>query len=200
MASELGDRFRDNLARVRSIVSLYDRLGGPSVGESDLLRVAVVLLHASLEDLLRSLAEERLPLAEPSVLGKIPFPLPGDERSRKTTFTFEELAAHRGRTVDAVIAAGIAAHLERASYNNIGEVKAALDAIGLDKSLADPFAKDLSAMMIRRHLIVHRVDRNLAHGPGQHGATSISKAIVEAWERVVERFGAVLLSASAKGH
>lgn len=203
MASELDVRFQGNLGRVRSIVALYDRLAGgagrPSVEESDLLRVAVVLLHASLEDLLRSLAAERLPRAEPSVLGKIPFPQPGDERSRKTTFSFEDLAGYRGRSVDDVIAAGVAAHLERASYNNVGEVKSLVDSVGLDKGLVDPFARRLAALMDRRHHIVHRVDRNLAIGPGQHAAISISRSLVEDWIRNAERLVQAILAAAGRG-
>lgn len=58
----LEERFRINLDRVRSVVALYDQVTGPSPGrpgvqESELLRVAVVYLHAAPEDLLRGLAE-----------------------------------------------------------------------------------------------------------------------------------------------
>ena len=58
----LEGRFRENLDRVRSLVLFYDRVTGSSSGrasvqESELLRTAVVFLHATVEDLLRGLAE-----------------------------------------------------------------------------------------------------------------------------------------------
>jgi hypothetical protein len=64
----LEDRFHENLERVTDLVVLYDRVTGPasrrpSVQESELLRMAVVFLHAALEDLLRGVAEWRLPAA-----------------------------------------------------------------------------------------------------------------------------------------
>ena len=42
--------------------------GRRSVQDTDILRAAVVLLHATLEDLLRSLADWKLPTAEPMLL------------------------------------------------------------------------------------------------------------------------------------
>jgi hypothetical protein len=48
--------------------------------------------------------------------------------------------------------------------------------------------------MSRRHLIVHRADRNVTSGPGQHRAASISRKQVEKWIDVVERFGTAILA------
>ena len=61
MKPEIEHRFADNLTRVESLVAAYDTqvaargaAGRVAVPTADLLRAAVVFLHATLEDLLRS--------------------------------------------------------------------------------------------------------------------------------------------------
>ena len=66
VAALIRQRFGENLDRVRNLVSLYSSSVGVGQGrrtvqDADILRAAVVLLHATLEDLLRSLAEWKLP-------------------------------------------------------------------------------------------------------------------------------------------
>lgn len=196
MASIIEDRFRDNLDRVRNLVDLYTRAvetgqGRPSVQEADILRAAVVFLHAALEDLLRSLAELKLPLTSPDALSQIPFPA---GTHRKTNFTLGELAAFRGQTVNDVISKSVQEYLDRSNYNHPGDVKNLLDAIGVRSTIVDPHAADLSSMMRRRHLIVHRADRNESAGSGQHRALSISRFAVESWIDMLDRLGTDLLS------
>jgi hypothetical protein len=101
---ELYDRFQDNLDRVRGLVESYDSSGRRgsgrrSVKETDLLRAAVVFLHATLEDLLRGLCEWKMPSANPEAFSDIP--LAGTRG--KTRFGLAELAVFRGRTVDEII-------------------------------------------------------------------------------------------------
>lgn len=186
--AELVERSRRNLDRVRDLVALYGRLAGtvagrPSIQESDILRAAVVLLHSTLEDFLRFVASNRLPAAGAEVLKQMPFPI-GD--GRKTTLTLGELARYRGRPVDDVIAEVIEAFLDRSSYNSVPELAKLMLDIGLQPSLLRPYASRLAAMMARRHLIAHRVDRNERRGRGHHQARSISRAMVESWIVAVE--------------
>ncbi|HWE38868.1 MAG TPA: HEPN domain-containing protein [Isosphaeraceae bacterium] len=181
--AELGERSRSNLDRVRGLVALYERLAGPAAGrpsvqESDLLRSAVVLLHATLEDFLRSVATSRLHHAGAELLRTIPF-VGGD--GRKTTFTLGDLHAHRGRSVDDVIAESVDAHLRRSSYNNLVDVAGLLRDLGLDATPIRPHAARLAAMMARRHQIAHQLDRNEATGRGHHAARSISRAMLLEW-------------------
>jgi hypothetical protein len=61
IGDEIRDRIEDNLKRVRNLASQYTaaskkRSGRRAVSESDLLRAAVVLLHATFENLPRNLA------------------------------------------------------------------------------------------------------------------------------------------------
>ncbi len=149
---EIRVRFRDNLGRVRNLVELYSTSSGRGRGrrnvpESDILRAAVVLLHATLEDLLRSLAEWKLPAAKPEVFAEIA--LVGTKG--RTKFGLQELADFRGKTVDEIIADSVKEHLERTSYNHPGDVKNTLGNIGVVLKIDDDDAAELAAMMSRRH-------------------------------------------------
>lgn len=59
---QINDRFQENLTRVDHLLKIYEETapgtqGRQPVERTDLLRSAVVFLHASLEDFIRSLAE-----------------------------------------------------------------------------------------------------------------------------------------------
>lgn len=196
-AAAIEERFRSNLDRVKNLVALYDSVTGgagrgrPTVTEGDLLRAAVVMLHAALEDLLRSIALLKYPTASPEILGQ--FPLLGVKASHKPSFTLKELAAHRGKTVDDVLTKSIAAFLERSNYNNVGDIVKLLGEIGLPKSLAAPYSKQLAALMSRRHLIAHCADRNDRRGKGQHAAVSIGKSTIARWITAIDNFGKAVI-------
>ena len=80
------------------------------------------------------------------------------------------------------------AHLERSNFNNLADVKKALARCGIDASVVTPFTHELAAMMSRRHLIVHRADRQDAGGSGKHAAASLGAATVQTWKAAVEGF------------
>lgn len=192
MNSEISERFNGNVARVRHLVELYETFSGPgrgrrAVDSSDVLRAAVVLLHAAVEDLLRSLERRSLPRANAEVLNEIR--LTGADGPK---FPLGALAMHRGKSVDDLIDASVAEHLERATYNNAHELAAMVTRSGGDPARVREFFPTLTAMMERRHSIVHRADREQPSGSGHHRAKSLSKAQVRDWVNVAENFaGAV---------
>jgi len=192
--SEIQDRFSQNLNRVKHLIEVYAAMasgqGRRDVETTDILRAAVVFLHANLEDLLRSLLEWKLPTAPPEHLKDVP--LEGKEARSK--FTLDDLAAHRGRTVDDLIARSVSASLEESNFNHPGEIERVLERIGLPKNLLDSYRDKLGPMMKRRHWIVHRADRNRASGIGHHPALSLQQAAVEDRCRALEDFGALVLS------
>jgi hypothetical protein len=164
--------------------------GRRSVWQADLLRAAVVLLHASFEDLLRSLCEWKMPFANPDAFSDVP--LVGTRG--KTRFGMQDLAAFRGQTVDEVVTECVVEFLDKSSFNHPGDIRAALENMGVPSGIVDKYASDLAAMMSRRHWIAHRADHNSSKGQGHHPATSLSNAMVTYWTRMVERFGDELLS------
>jgi len=89
------DRFLENLGRVENLIKIYDFLNklveteeGDHPDTRDVLRSAVVMIHASLEDFLRSMASAHIPRSHSQLLERIP--LVGKLRSGKS----------RGSTLD----------------------------------------------------------------------------------------------------
>jgi len=199
MPSEnLADRLEDNVARVHNLISIYQALSGTrpgrrSVGDTDILRSAVVLLHASLEDFLRSLARAYLPTASRDVISSIPLKRSGTSSSRADRFSLGELVEHRGKTVDQLIDESVESHLERSNYNNCTEIVGLMEKVGLEAKPVERFFPDLDRMMQRRHQIVHRADCSSASGRGRHRAVSISQKTVEHWTRIVTEFHQAIL-------
>jgi hypothetical protein len=117
---DIEDRFVANIARVRGLVTTYNDLlalgpGRPSVQQADLLRAAVILLHAALEDLLRSMEGLRFPEASPAAFEQLRLAPHGSVEKPKEKFTLVDLAAYRGQSVDDVIRKAIDLHLERSN-------------------------------------------------------------------------------------
>ncbi|MFS8071293.1 MAG: hypothetical protein ACMG6S_33405 [Byssovorax sp.] len=194
MKAEIETRFAANLERVQHLVDAYQGAAvGPGrrpVETTDVLRAAVVFLHATLEDFLRSLLEWKLPLAAAVHIKDIP--LAG--KKPRSTFTLDDLAPFRGTSVDDLIARSVMENLERSNFNDPGEVEGVLERIGLPKVLLDAHRDKLGPMMKRRHWIVHRADRNTAAGRGHHAARALQQAAVEAWRDALKQFGADVMA------
>ncbi len=195
MKEEISNRFDLNIKRVKNLVNIYRlQLSGPGKGrrghqETDVLRAATVLLHASMEDILRSLAYWKLPTAAPSVLENIP--LVG---VKGTKFSLGNLSSHRGKSVADVLKESVDASLERSNYNNSTEVAGLLTSIGLDPAPVAAYLPTLEATMKRRHQIVHRADANPTPGRGNHRVSSIAPATLDDWILNVENFAAAVLA------
>jgi len=195
---EIRQRLRENLGRVESIIASAEQLptGAATPIKTDLLRAAVVFLHATLEDVLRSGLELELPRAAAEHLIGLQF-LVGKKTPDK--ISMPELAAHRGKTVDELIRESVERYLERSNFNNIPEILNALEGMGIDPNevaTAYPSYKDdLNALMERRHWIVHRVDRNRQPpGRGISKSRFISKKMVDYWTNTVRDVGGLVLT------
>jgi hypothetical protein len=195
MKQEINDRFALNIARVKNLVAIYTNLlAGQGQGrrghkETDVLRAATVLLHASVEDALRSLAYWKLPNSATQVLDQIPF-----AGGTAMKITLGVLSAQRGKSVDDVIKESVNANLERSNYNNAGEVRLLLQSIGLNTVVVQPYLQTLDDAMKRRHQIVHRADANPNSGQGNHRVASIAPATVNDWVANTEQFVQAVLA------
>src|SRR4051812_1729073 len=97
-------RYLTNMRRISALTSLVvngAKTLDPSV-RGDLCRAVVVFLHAAFEDMLRTVARERLATAGAKALKDIPL-VGTSESGRTDKFTLSALDAHRGKTVDDVI-------------------------------------------------------------------------------------------------
>ena len=187
------NRFESNIERVRNFVVMYEeRLGArkksgrSKTKDTDLLRGAVVFLHATFEDLARTVLELTWGSEPASMANALRFPQPGGGSKEKETVA--GLVRHRKKTVQTVLQESFEYYLDRASFNNKGEVKSMLDRCGLDSTEFGPILDHLHALAQRRHSIVHRADRNPQGGKGSYKASSINKTRVREWITAVEEF------------
>jgi hypothetical protein len=182
------ERYFENAERVASLIQLYEGLGATpaKLDKEDVLRAAVVFLHASLEDFLRSLAASYLPLADESALNGVPL-ASAKSSGRPEKFLLGRLAEHRGKMVDDVLRESVEQHLERSNYNSTEEIASLLVALGYDIAPIRPLFASVDAMMDRRHQIVHRADRT-ASSTGEAGPTAaLTPAEVRDWSEATSR-------------
>lgn len=162
----LDARFRLNMSRINGLVMLVfsnidplrqtEALKSDGV-RADILRTIVVFLHATFEDVLRTMARERIASAKSQVLDKIP--LVGTSGSgRAEKFHLGALNEHRGKTVDQLIHESVETYLDRESFGSCGDVDDVLTQMALDTTPFKPLYSDLDRMMKRRHRIVHEAD------------------------------------------
>lgn len=156
--------------------------GRPPQHAADILRSATVFLHATLEDLLRNLAEQYWPLAGPAGLAEVPL-----KGHRKLTHSLRDLVPHRQERVEDVLEASIHAYLQRATFDRIGEVRNHLTSLGLDINQVQGAFNDAKELIQRRHHIVHQADR--AAGMGVHNTEPISRPAVRRWLAAVTTVG-----------
>jgi len=174
---------KDNLARAYSLIHYYQFMFGKeglkSLTATDILRAAVVFTHASLEDFLRSLAEQFLPFADKETLNKIPL-IGNTNINRPEKFSLGKLAEYRGKTVDQVIKESVANHLEYSNYNNTTEIAQLLSSLSIDVSKVNSCFPALDELMKRRHQIVHRGDK-IRNGKGKNRTEPINPTTVDKW-------------------
>lgn len=133
------------------------KLERSAAASEDIMRSVVVLTHAYLEDFLRTVGRNFLPIATEATLNNIP--LVGlNENSRPEKFFLGRLAQHRGKLVDDVIRESITEHLSRVSFNNATEIVSFLTTLGLMPADRTQLPA-IDAMIHRRHQIVHHGDR-----------------------------------------
>ena len=201
MLDEIEQRFRGNLARVENLLDLYEHeLGLTGQGRrpthaTDILRATVVLLHASLEELVRSVARWKWPSGPPEVLQDVPLArAAGHEIRPSKSFKLSEMLEHRGKTVDELIQESVDCYLDTEfAVSNNERLVGILKNAGVREAALEPYLPPIAQMIRRRHLIVHHADRNPLHGQGQHKATSIGTTAVREWLGCVRLLGAEVL-------
>ena len=193
MLEDINKTLNDNLARVENLVATFEaqpavagQRGRRSAQVLDLLRAGVVFLHASLEDMLRSIAYWKLPMADAGVIDEVPLTGIGNNPKK---FLLGSLVPHRGKTVDELISESVSAKLDRSNFNNTGEVAALLKSVGVSVENVNSEFEELDKLMERRHKIVHRADRQDAvTGSGDHQVRAINEETVRDWATSVKNF------------
>ena len=175
MVTAIYERTLENINRVRNLVKIYERIkDDKSEHNTDVLRAAVVLLHAALEDCLRSLSYSKLPFALPSELHKTEYKI-----------QLGRVAEYREKTVDELIKDVVFEYLGRATYNSSGDISKALKSLAITSEKFD--LSQLDTAIKRRHGIVHRADR-IDREEEVGKVAPIQTTHVLKWVEEVERF------------
>ncbi len=192
MLSEIEIRFRENIDRVQNLITIYKShlqtsgSGRKPNHSTDLLRAALVLLHATLEDTLRKLMLWQWPLnAGRDDYDKIP--IVSQDGKHASKFFLGELFDHRGKTVKEILEESFESYLETStSFNDYGQVASALQKCGLPEAQID--TQIIEEMIKRRHNIVHKADENPTKGgSGNYNFQSIGVLKLESYVAEVER-------------
>lgn len=187
--NEILTTYDKNVSRLNNLIKLYEDItvstSGRKVIELDLLRATVVFTHSTMEDLLRSIMEYRMPSQPKEVLNGLS--LAGtSESGRSTKFALGELVGFKGKTVDEVLLESIKEHLSFQSFNNTTDIAGALRKIGLevDEEIEKLFPT-LDDMIKRRHKIVHNADRKLEVSDVKYNSITLLK--VKKWKGSVDK-------------
>jgi len=184
-------RLHENLSRVERLIQVHQKVdGGRAKGKpakGDILRSAVVFLHAALEDFLRGVSIVYLPDSSEEALNKIP--LLGSDSQRPKNIGLGALLAHKHRKVGKLIELSVAAHLRKTNYNNSTQIDVLLTDCGKTKwpHIGDTYAP-LDELMQRRHRIVHRADSTDTRQKGSQKTAPITLPQVNAWVAAVRHF------------
>ncbi len=183
-------RYAETIQRVENLVRLYETHPGAAgrgrsdITTTDILRAAVVLLYATVEEMCRTVEAQLLPFSSEEALNSVP--LIGTSKGRPEKFFLGKLAQYRGKKVEEVLRESVEAHLESASYTSVEEFCAFLKRVGLSPKHFKEHFKELASLMDRRHHIVHQADRNDGRGSGHHSARSLGRNQVRTWIRTVQ--------------
>lgn len=194
-------RFSENMKRVTGLVDLHVtvtelKLPGQHA-QGDILRAAVVFAHASLEDLLRQIAQNFLPYADEQTLNQIPL---AGAFGRAEKFALGKLSQHRGKSVDVLISESVASYLALSNFNNVADIVQLLRSVRIDPEPDDDIKEiysALSEMMERRHQIVHRAD-NLEGKKRRQRALTPKE--VRTWIKALFRFVSTVLTPVTTKH
>ena len=177
----------ENFHRIGRLISASE-----AHNNEDILRSAVVFMHATLEDSLRSIASAFLPNANEAALNRIP--LAGSSNSRPDKFLLGRLSAHRKRTVEELIKKSVDEYLQHETFNSVSDIVELLHSLDFEIKPLESHFGSLDAMMKRRHQIVHCADREM-----DGKLVSINGDLVGSWVQTLIGFmGAVSAQVSNK--
>ena len=187
---QLLDRFEQNMRRVENLVTLYTPAGQgrQPLNQTDLLRAAIVMLHASLEDFLRELQLFTLRDASREALAR--YSLPGRGGKDVVKFTVADLSDYQDlKVIELIEKSAREYHMNHSTFNSGAQVVGALQNAGIDRLRIDLLPINIiDEMTKRRHNIVHHADRNQeSKGRGHHRVQTIKPATVTMYVQAVRQ-------------
>jgi len=123
----------------------------------------------------------------------LPFATQSELNKTEQKVSLSKIAEYRDKSVDELIRDVINEYLRRKTYNNPGEIKAALKAMAIE--IPENLISNTEPAMQRRHKIVHRADRSERESGEIGSITKIQSTQVSRWISEIERFVDAVLTA-----
>jgi hypothetical protein len=184
-------RIATNLRRAADLIEFAENSfpkDRPPQTKDDILRAAVVFLHATLEDFLRYIGARYIPSGSEDVLNKISL-IGSSDVLRPEKFFLGKLAKHRDKKVDQLIAESVEAHLDKRSFNDPADISQLLESTGVPIDVVRKLYPSLGALMARRHEIVHKGDlRATDNEQRERDPEPIDASKVKEWYETVLNF------------
>ena len=190
-------RFGYNLARVESLITIYDRISGnkkfEDVKSSDILRSGVVFLHATLEDVFRQLIRFRADKDISIVLKHLKFPVEDENGQPPNQIKLSDLISYRDKPVDEVIQASMDYYFEHLTFSRRKNIDQAMVMVGLSPGDFTTNLELLIEAVKRRHKIVHEGDRKPQSSDSHGQIKKIVRDDLAKWLKEVENIGKAAL-------
>ena len=180
-------RIATNLRRAQDLIEFAETCPRDQI-KDDILRAAVVFLHATLEDFLRYIGARYIPSGSEDVLNKISL-LGSSDVLHPEKFHLGKLAKHRDKKIDQLIAESVEAYLDKRSFSNTTDISHLLDTVRVPNRVVEKLYPSLSELMARRHEIVHRGDlKPTTNQERERDPEPIDASKVKEWYETVFNF------------
>lgn len=147
------NRCLTNLSRIKTLVSSHE-----ISQNSDVLRLCVVFLHATVEDCMRNLIYFHITSnLDAELLNQIPFK-DHNNHGRPEKLALGELLKYKDSSIDSLILNSIEEYVNRLTFNNSSDIIKWLIKFKLDFENLKVLLPKIDLLFSRRHNIVHNSD------------------------------------------
>jgi len=197
--------FTENLRRVQYLVDLAQKIynqpdKSTRKNSKEVLRAATVLLHATLENLLRIICTYFTDQNSKEIIDKIP--LIGSSNGKPEKITLGTLISFNDKSINQLIRDSIMGYYNQCvSFNSTNEIANHLERVGIDITMINTYFPNLDELINRRHAIVHHADLINSETQNILGIRSpapISIKEVKKWLKSVNQFGLKLFDILSK--
>lgn len=216
--NRIKENFDRNIKRISSLLKIYDKIaikvqGRKGITETDILRASIVMLHASLEEVMRGFAVIFWVEKDADFINKrVPFYDPNNTSKKSADkYNLGDLCSlDKNMTIQELLQKSVENYIySKFTINDIKQLNSEIENI-FGKNfintleLLDPtknieignprrgkkrrvcLYKELNDFFTRRHRIVHHADINNINGQGNHTAKSINKDLPKKWKECIE--------------
>lgn len=140
-----------NLNRTNELVTNYEL-----TANKDILRLSVVFIHATLEDVLRNLIFFKLhQLEHNSALLEVPLI---NTQGRKDKINLSDLIKYQSLTVKDLLVQSCLEYVDRLTFNNSNDILKWFDKFQITNKDITEYLSSIEELLQRRHKIVHNAD------------------------------------------